>query len=93
MREQQLFVPDDHLLFSPFAPEAINVKVVVAPAEYAVPVKQDRRLSPSFKVRVDVKHRHALALPLTVRAYIVSQQDKDNILKFNPDSEDTQVSM
>ncbi len=32
----------DHLLFSDFAPEAVSLKITQAPAEFVVPVKQDR---------------------------------------------------
>lgn len=44
-----------------------------------------RRLSPSFKVRVEVRYRQRVAVPITVKAHLVTQQDKDNILAWLPD--------
>ncbi|CAD7697834.1 unnamed protein product [Ostreobium quekettii] len=72
-------------LHSPLAPLAINMRIVTAPAEFAVPVKQDRRLTPDFKVRVEVKYRGQVSFPLTVRAYILAQQEKDNLPEWTPE--------
>ena len=47
-----------------------------------------RRLSPSFKVKVEVKYRNQVSVPLTLRAFIVTQHDKDNILSWQPDDLD-----
>lgn len=44
-----------------------------------------RRLAPNFKVRVEVKYSGAVSLPLTLRAFLLSQQDKDNVLAWQPD--------
>ncbi|GFH23792.1 uncharacterized protein HaLaN_21470 [Haematococcus lacustris] len=53
-----------------------------------------RRLSPSFKVAVDVRYRGAVAVPVTVKAFLLTQQQKDNILLWshedsNPDDKTT----
>jgi len=80
--EHQHFLPDDHLLFSGVAPEAVSLKITEAPAEFAVPVKQDRRLSPNFRVRVEVKYRQRVSFALTLKAHVITQQEKDNILAW-----------
>ncbi|KAF5842314.1 hypothetical protein DUNSADRAFT_7967 [Dunaliella salina] len=78
--------PDHHpALFSPCMPETVSLKIVGAPAEFAMPVKQDRRLNPPFRVRVDVQHRGPLSFPLTLRASLITQQDKDNMLTWSPE--------
>lgn len=41
--EQQFFMQDDHPLFNPLAPDNITMRITEAPAEFAVPVKQDRQ--------------------------------------------------
>ncbi|CAD7701308.1 unnamed protein product [Ostreobium quekettii] len=79
------FAPGRTPLHSALAPLAINMRIVTAPAEFAVPVKQDRRLTPDFKVRVEVKYRGQVSFPLTVRAYILSQQEKDNLPEWSPE--------
>lgn len=43
-----------------------------------------RRLTPCFKVRVEVKHRGNVSLPLTLRAHVLNQQDKDDISRWMP---------
>lgn len=43
-------------------PDNINLSIVCAPAEFGVPLKQDRQFMPFFKVQV----RAALALPFKV---------------------------
>lgn len=43
-----------------------------------------RRFSPSFRVRVDVQFRERVQLPVTVRAFVVSQHEKDTILGWMP---------
>ena len=53
--------------------------------EWAVPVKQDRRLSPSFKVRVEVQYSGRMSFPLTLRAFVISQNDKDVVQKWSPE--------
>lgn len=40
--EQQHFLPDNHPLFTGVAPSSVNIRIVEAPAEFAIPVKQDR---------------------------------------------------
>lgn len=72
-------------LHTGLAPTGINMRMVTAPAEFAAPVKQDRRLTPDFKVRVEVRYRGKVSFPLTVRAYILSQQEKDNLPEWAPD--------
>lgn len=66
-------------------PTGVNMRIITAPAEFAVPVKQDRRLTPDFKVRVEVRYRGKVSFPLTVRARILSQQEKDNLPEWTPD--------
>jgi len=83
--EQQFFMQDDHPLFNPLAPDNITMRIIEAPAEFAVPVKQDRRLSPSFRVRVDVRYRSRVGIPVTVKAHLITQQDKDNVLAWLPE--------
>lgn len=61
------------------------MKIVQAPAEFTVPVKQDRRLSPSFKVKVEVKFRGQVSLPFTLRAFIITQTDKDMVQSWHPE--------
>ncbi|GIL47568.1 hypothetical protein Vafri_4360 [Volvox africanus] len=60
------------------------MRIIEAPAEFALPVKQDRRLLPCFKVRLEVQHRGAVSLPVTLRAHVLSQQDKDQIRSWLP---------
>lgn len=43
--EQQHFLPDHHPLFTGVAPTSVNIRIVEAPAEFAIPVKQDRWVS------------------------------------------------
>jgi hypothetical protein len=40
--EQQRYMLKDHPLHSGHAPTSVNLRIVEAPAEYCVPVKQDR---------------------------------------------------
>ena len=47
--ENQPFMPDDLPLFSNLAPEYVSMRIVESPAEFAVPVKQDRWV-PSLQV-------------------------------------------
>lgn len=63
----------------------ITMHIVEAPAEWVHPVKQDRRLSPSFKVLVKVHHKDRLSMPLTVKAYLATQSDMDAIDAWLPD--------
>lgn len=44
-----------------------------------------RRLTPDFKVRVEVRYRGRVSFPLTVRAHILSQQEKDNLPEWTPE--------
>ncbi|PNH05767.1 hypothetical protein TSOC_007926 [Tetrabaena socialis] len=69
---------------APNVPENITLSIVEAPAEFVVPVKQDRRLAPSFKVRVEVKHRGNLTMPMTLRAHVLTQQDKEGLESWAP---------
>jgi len=66
-------------------PTRIAMCITAAPAEFAVPVKQDRRLTPDFKLRVEVSHRGRVCFPLTIRAHILSQQEKDNLPEWRPE--------
>ncbi|GLC44187.1 hypothetical protein PLESTM_001565000 [Pleodorina starrii] len=66
------------------APDAVNMRIIEAPAEFALPVKQDRRLLPCFKVRLEVQHRGTVSLPVTLRAHVLSQQDKEQIATWVP---------
>ncbi|KAL6760231.1 hypothetical protein V8C86DRAFT_1146980 [Haematococcus lacustris] len=73
---------------------SLSMALREAPAEWCAPVKQDRRLSPTFKVAVDVRYRGAVAVPVTVKAFLLTQQQKDNILLWshegsNPDDKTT----
>ncbi|KAL6765583.1 hypothetical protein V8C86DRAFT_501687 [Haematococcus lacustris] len=74
----------------PSALESVMMSVKEAPAEFAVPVKQDRRLSPSFKVEVNIHHQGPLALPFTLKACLITQQDMDNILLWAPEDPATE---
>ena len=47
-----------------------------------------RRLFPCFKVRVEAKHRGPFSLPLTLRAHVLTQQDKEHIGTWVPPEED-----
>jgi len=40
--EQQNYVREESLLYNGLAPTSISLRIVEAPAEFAVPVKQDR---------------------------------------------------
>lgn len=44
-----------------------------------------RRLTPDFKLRVEVRYRGRVCYPLTVRAHILSQQEKDNLPEWRPE--------
>lgn len=72
-------------LHSGLAPTGIHMRIVTSPAEFAAPVKQDRRLTPDFKVRVEVRYRGKVSFPLTVRAHVLSQQEKDNLPEWMPE--------
>eukprot|EP00210_Caulerpa_lentillifera_P008045 g7682.t1 len=67
------------------APIAVRMKIISAPAEFAVPVKQDRRLTPDFKLRLEVRYRGVICYPLTVRAHMISQQEKDSLPEWRPE--------
>ncbi|GIL70201.1 hypothetical protein Vretimale_3493 [Volvox reticuliferus] len=79
-----LGVNDHPILRHKVLPDTINMRIIEAPAEFALPVKQDRRLLPCFKVRLEVQHRGAVSLPVTLRAHVLSQQDKDQINSWLP---------
>ncbi|KAG2446074.1 hypothetical protein HXX76_000674 [Chlamydomonas incerta] len=80
---------DLHTFYAPGSlPETISLRIIEAPAEFALPVKQDRRLFPCFKVRVEAKHRGPFSLPLTLRAHVLTQQDKEHIGTWVPPEED-----
>lgn len=40
--EQQAYVREESLLYNGMAPTSISLRIIEAPAEFAVPVKQDR---------------------------------------------------
>lgn len=40
--EQQAYVREESLLYNGLAPTSISLRIIEAPAEFAVPVKQDR---------------------------------------------------
>lgn len=63
----------------------VNMKVIRSPAEFAIPVKQDRRLSPNFKLRVEVQCKGPLSVELTVKAHLLSQQEFDSITSWCPE--------
>jgi len=44
-----------------------------------------RRLAPPFRLRVDVRHKGHLSLPLTVRACLITQLEKDNMQSWLPE--------
>ncbi|GBF88728.1 hypothetical protein Rsub_01629 [Raphidocelis subcapitata] len=76
---------EDTLLYDGLAPARVTLRIVEAPAEFAVPVKQDRRLTPNFKIRVDVFFEDRCSFPLTLKAYILSQQERDGAAQWVPD--------
>ena len=65
-------------------PEAVSLEIVRAPAEYAVPVKQDRRLKPSFKVRVTVWHSSRVHLRTAVAAHAITEAEFNTLEKWMP---------
>lgn len=75
----------DALLYDGLAPTRVTLRIVEAPAEYGVPVKQDRRLTPNFKVRAEVEFAGRCSFPLTVKCYAVGQADKDALPEWVPD--------
>lgn len=44
-----------------------------------------RRLTPNFRVRVEVHYRGQVSFPLTLKCYVVTQQDKDSIPEWVPE--------
>lgn len=76
---------EDTLLYNGLAPCRVSLRVVDAPAEFAVPVKQDRRLTPNFRVRADVQFQGRCSFPLTVKAYVIGQQEKDSVPEWVPE--------
>jgi hypothetical protein len=44
-----------------------------------------RRLTPNFKVRVEVSYKTRCSFPLTLKAYVISQQEKDSVPEWVPD--------
>lgn len=44
-----------------------------------------RRLTPDFKLRVEVTYRGRVCFPLTIRAHMLSQQEKDNLPEWRPE--------
>lgn len=55
----------------------------ILPLRHHVP--HCRRLTPNFKVRVDVSYKHRCSFPLTLKAYVISQQEKDSVPEWVPD--------
>ena len=70
-------------MFHSQIPETVSVQLIQAPAEFTLPVKQDKRLAPSFKVRVKVGYWGQVSLPLTVNALLVTASEKDEIASFS----------
>eukprot|EP00882_Tetradesmus_deserticola_P033554 GHRQ01038344.1.p1 GENE.GHRQ01038344.1~~GHRQ01038344.1.p1 ORF type:complete len:243 (+),score=65.99 GHRQ01038344.1:241-969(+) len=85
LEEQQPYLSEESLLYNGLAPTNIALRIVEAPAEFAVPVKQDRRLTPNFKVRLEVSYKSRCSFPLTLKAYVISQQEKDSVPEWVPD--------
>jgi hypothetical protein len=44
-----------------------------------------RRLTPDFKVRVEVKYRGRVQLPVHLKAYIITQQERDSLHNWAPE--------
>jgi hypothetical protein len=44
-----------------------------------------RRLTPNFKVRVEVAFKSRCSFPLTLKAYVITQQEKDSVPEWVPD--------
>lgn len=61
------------------------MRIVQAPAEFMLPLKQDRRLSPSFKIKVKVQFRGQVSLPIHLRAHMITQVDMDMVQSWQPD--------
>jgi hypothetical protein len=51
----------------------------------APPAAPRRRLTPNFKVRVEVQYRNRVSFPLSLKAYIITQQEKDSLQDWVPD--------
>eukprot|EP00775_Hariotina_reticulata_P009780 gene9780-9938_t len=43
------------------------------------------RLTPNFKVRVEVAFKSRCSFPLTLKAYVITQQEKDSVPEWVPD--------
>lgn len=142
--EQQAYVREESLLYNGLAPTGISLRIIEAPAEFAVPVKQDRcgqrrrwwrhaawrgrahtsfgcavangqqaicmgssrpsacqevdphslplccvgccrRLTPNFKIRAEVGFNTRCSFPLTLKVYVITQQEKDSVPEWVPD--------
>lgn len=84
MEEHLPYLTEESLLYNGLAPTRIFIRILEAPTEFGVPVKQDRRLTPNFKVRVEVHYKNRVSFPLTLKAYIIGQQEKDTIPEWVP---------
>jgi hypothetical protein len=73
MEEQTPIVAEESLLYTGYAPTSVSLTIVEAPSEWCVPVKQDRRLTPPFRVRATVAYRGRCSFPLTLKAYVVPE--------------------
>eukprot|EP01025_Chloroclados_australasicus_P050665 TRINITY_DN5853_c0_g2_i1.p1 TRINITY_DN5853_c0_g2~~TRINITY_DN5853_c0_g2_i1.p1 ORF type:complete len:907 (+),score=99.57 TRINITY_DN5853_c0_g2_i1:188-2722(+) len=78
-------------------PHYIRMEITQAPAEFACPVKQDKRLSPDFKVKVTIKYApgQEVYLPVSMKAIVIPADQYSQMCSWIPPelgSEDKQLS-
>jgi hypothetical protein len=71
LEEQQPYLSEESLLYNGLAPTNIALRIVEAPAEFAVPVKQDRCVHSKRSVRQVAPHT-SLSVALGVEAAVAA---------------------
>lgn len=66
LEEQQPYLSEESLLYNGLAPTNIALRIVEAPAEFAVPVKQDRYNSNMPNIHVSLGVANSPALSCTI---------------------------
>lgn len=55
------------------------------PCDAAVHFAACRRLTPNFKIRAEVGFNTRCSFPLTLKVYVITQQEKDSVPEWVPD--------
>jgi hypothetical protein len=74
-------------------PDSVSLTIEQAPMEWALPVRKEQHMRPSFRISVVVKSRLAGVLPLRVTPHILTEEELLNsaidelIFEFDIDHE------